>query len=165
MSALSAQTPVCSPSSPLQLSLAAGPLERRYKCLLLLLVALPAAYLCYFASFRIPQAPYLRLSMLLLLVGLLLLLLAALIAVCRQPFNGARQGQYLRLNDKGWWLGAGDQWLPVVMTGEQLICPWLIKLRLRGVLHPARFSLWLWADGANRDAHRRLRVLLYQNCH
>lgn len=165
MSALFEQTPACSPNSPLQLSLAAGPLERGYKYLLFLLVALPAGYLCYFASLRLPAAHDQRLTMLLLLAALVIFVFAIAVVVYRRPFNGAWQGQYLRLNDKGWWLGAGDQWQPVVMAGEQLICPWLIHLRLRGVLTATRYSLWLWADGANLDAHRRLRVLLYQSCH
>ncbi|UTA46293.1 hypothetical protein L1F30_08860 [Simiduia sp. 21SJ11W-1] len=101
----------------------------------------------------------------LLLGGGLLILLAlvtALFVYLRRPFNGDLSAKFLRINHEGLWLGAAGEWEAVNLTGEQLVISYLIILKVKRQASYLPVYLWLWADGHNARAHRRLRVQLRQ---
>ena len=164
MSASFAKTPGCNRGKPIFIRLTPGRLELGYKVWLSSLVALPAVGIFWQLALRPLRGDLAAYTVLVQVgaFGAVLSLLALVMVRLWRPFNGAWVSEYLRYNAQGWWLGSAGDWSPLTLHGEQLICPWLVRLRVKCALSGVRTTLWLWSDGDNLDPHRRLRVLLYQ---
>lgn len=145
MSRSSATTPASKFSSLGVFPLAVGRAERHYRLLLLALVALSG--LCWAVALAQPWLP--------LLAG------APLLIACTRAFNHPHQAQLLRHQDGLWWLGQGNHWQLLALTGEALVTRWCVRASFLD--HQGRRQVfWLWRRGAVDHQHRRLRVLLAQ---
>ncbi|MBB3168259.1 protein YgfX [Simiduia aestuariiviva] len=152
-------------ADPLLFRLSSGRLEYAYKCVLWIICQwLPLIALVFWLREReVYPLTYLAVAHWpWLLVVLLSALLLGSWRWLRAPFNGATATLFLRKNEAGYWLGSHSEWQPLALCGEQLIAPWVVVLGVRSQVDERHYTLWLWADGDNADAHRQLRVALNQ---
>ncbi|WP_426417287.1 protein YgfX [Aestuariirhabdus sp. LZHN29] len=66
----------------------------------------------------------------------------------------------LGLEDDGWWVEAGDLCESAILTGEAWVSPLLIVLQYRGADSGRRYPVVLFADSADAEQLRRLRLRL-----